>query len=720
MAFHTRRKFPRRPAAEFLFPDLQLQDDVRPGEHHEAAGSHPPTQIVDNPGLRAGLLPSFPDISEATVGDSSPCRDSTWLITPAVNHHSGWSAIATPRYQRVHVWPGMHNATADDHISNVLPANPAQLLSTLCISDAPSQGMGSDRDGLDVDPIYGSPLTDTHKDFPSTRFLYLHPGQAGDPIRCSLKTGLVDGKTVYKALSYHWAGQDADDPIFIGASAIFIGETLKAFLSAVRHEQDDCILWIDALCINQANDQEKAYQVAAMSNIYRSAESVIVWLGEASPDSRLAFDLLERLADLWPKRQPAPEPTSYPDLSSSIARMKPPSNVEWAALGNLWARPYWTRVWVVQELSLASMSSVFMCGPDVLSLPTVAMAEAAIYQCRTDLPRSAIHDAVLYVPDLLWLSREARAKCFRMDLQEILELTVLFSASEPRDRIFALLGIADAESDARTLEPRYSRGYSLALACVDVCRFLLESCQSLDFLCRHRLTFPEHQTSWIPDYSCIGNGPPGPYTHASTYNADGGLEARASISEDGRTLQADGFIVDTVRTVQGPFVSISSADLYDVLVSIETAISTRLDSGSFPGPMPNSPCPTGTKQERVTELMSKAFGFQGTDREEWRQEYLQYMKSHCSWRKPRSKRPSIFIQRTTTSLKNCCFFSTEKGQFGIGAAGTRAGDLTCILYGSSMCQVLRRGEFYMHVGPAIVAGIMDGELGQRGRTFVIT
>lgn len=600
---------------------------------------------------------------------------------------------------------------------------PTQILR----QSAQSQGRGSSpqqlsRMGQKAASIYDCSLVASDAGVAQTRYLYLHPGQPGDPISCSLKTSAVARSTVYKALSYHWGSGPTEKTISVGNMTVSVSQTLLEFLSNFRDEKEDRVLWIDAICINQADNEEKEYQVSIMDEIYKSAESVVIWLGEASESSHLAFQLLSRLANLWPKVPPAPDPTSYPDLSSSISKMELPSEAEWAALGDLWIRPYWTRVWVIQELSFANMSSVFMCGSDLLSVADVAMAETALYQCRTNLPGFALHKAIQYVPDLLWLSREARSKSFRMDLQDILELSVLFSASDPRDRIFALLGIADTRSGAHTLEAIYSPAYSLSAASIDACHYLLVSCKTLDFLCRHRLKRPlQDGGSWLPNYSCVGSGPPGPYTHARTYNACSRAQPEAWISEDSKILKADGFVIDTVVTVQGPFAGVSSSSLCDTLKEIKKTILQNLTSEIRLKDVSASSQAPEPEGERVIDIMSEALGLRDADRAEWKTDYVRYMESENEQKKGSVDVP-FFVQRTLASIKDCCFFSTAERRFGIGATGIETGDLVCTLYGSSMCQVLRelREEIYhRHIGAAVVTGCMDGEVQGVMQLFLI-
>jgi hypothetical protein len=107
----------------------------------------------------------------------------------------------------------------------------------------------------------------------------------------------------------------------------------------LQHPTDVETLWVDALCIDQANIKERNAQVAKMADIYRNARSVRVWLGEAEDFSELAFAFINRVVDV-------------PHLDQLV---KDGATVnKWHALTNTW----FSRRWVVQELALAQRSSI--------------------------------------------------------------------------------------------------------------------------------------------------------------------------------------------------------------------------------------------------------------------------------------------------------------------------------------------------------------------------
>lgn len=110
------------------------------------------------------------------------------------------------------------------------------------------------------------------------RVLRLRPGQWLDNISCHLKTVSLDAKPKFEALSYVWG--DPKDVVSIHLSDCTYGVTrdLEAALRRLRRKDSERIIWIDQLCINQEDVEEKSQQVALMQQIYRSCEGALFWL----------------------------------------------------------------------------------------------------------------------------------------------------------------------------------------------------------------------------------------------------------------------------------------------------------------------------------------------------------------------------------------------------------------------------------------------------------
>jgi hypothetical protein len=103
----------------------------------------------------------------------------------------------------------------------------------------------------------------------------------------------------YEALSYVWGGLNTTQSILIGEKHLDVTHNLHIALLRLRDTTFPRILWIDALCINQKDDEEKALQIQSMANIYGNAKRTIVWLGEEADGSSDAIEAI-RVAGLRP------------------------------------------------------------------------------------------------------------------------------------------------------------------------------------------------------------------------------------------------------------------------------------------------------------------------------------------------------------------------------------------------------------------------------------
>jgi hypothetical protein len=115
------------------------------------------------------------------------------------------------------------------------------------------------------------------------RLLKLSPATAvNDHIECELFCSDLDGPQTFEALSYTWGSVDNPVTISLHSTPTQITQNLAAALRHLRLPNEARILWVDALCINQADEDEKSLQVAQMRRVYTSpcTERVLVWLGE--------------------------------------------------------------------------------------------------------------------------------------------------------------------------------------------------------------------------------------------------------------------------------------------------------------------------------------------------------------------------------------------------------------------------------------------------------
>jgi hypothetical protein len=113
------------------------------------------------------------------------------------------------------------------------------------------------------------------------RLLDLLPGRWIDPISCSIRTVCLAEEPIYDALSYVWGNLQDTVPITVDEETFDATRTLTAALRRLRSSSDTRTLWVDAVCIKQDDKEEKAQQIRIMGQIYQSARTVQVFLGES-------------------------------------------------------------------------------------------------------------------------------------------------------------------------------------------------------------------------------------------------------------------------------------------------------------------------------------------------------------------------------------------------------------------------------------------------------
>lgn len=180
------------------------------------------------------------------------------------------------------------------------------------------------------------------------RLLRILPAPENTTIECEIITESF-GKLPYKAISYTWGAVEPlheQSRITLNGRSFPIRQNLLSFLQTARQQDiSKSWLWIDAICIDQTNIPERNSQVQFMDKIYEQAEEVIAWLGPAGDNSDWVVDVIRS--------------THESDRSvrcEAVRLLKEEKRLE-----ALMRRPYWRRVWVVQEL-LLSKQVRFLCG----------------------------------------------------------------------------------------------------------------------------------------------------------------------------------------------------------------------------------------------------------------------------------------------------------------------------------------------------------------------
>jgi Heterokaryon incompatibility protein (HET) len=151
------------------------------------------------------------------------------------------------------------------------------------------------KDELNVSELYKSfPLPPNSK---YIRLLEVHPDlcpEGSGPIKANLHVTDLEERPSFSALSYVWGNDVKPHTITCGAFTVEVTENCHSALQNLRKKLGKFTIWIDAICINQDNNSERAQQILLMERIYSGAEIVYVWLGEGNARSDRAIAYLAK------------------------------------------------------------------------------------------------------------------------------------------------------------------------------------------------------------------------------------------------------------------------------------------------------------------------------------------------------------------------------------------------------------------------------------------
>ncbi|EME40500.1 hypothetical protein DOTSEDRAFT_74160 [Dothistroma septosporum NZE10] len=340
-----------------------------------------------------------------------------------------------------------------------------------------------------------SPTTDLYAHHPLDRFdedirlLVLHAGREGDPIKTSLVVTRLSDPRSYESVSYVWGTTSQRVALAVSGRDIMIPINLMTALTYLRSEAQDRILWADAVCINQEDTEEKSHQVSLMRDIYATASRVVIWLGEASPDSSVGMEILRH----WSTAD------TFDDLEAPWL-VNPPGVVK-SGLFDVLRRPWWERYWVVQEGSVAR-EVLMLCGSHELVwqnncirpfnfIRAVKLAvlspqwqEAGLEEVEMDTLLGMLQMQLDSGPLSHVWSQRSKA----VDLLEIAYATRHRKTTDVRDRIFSLVGMVGHSDgvDADTVVPDYSLSAEEAYTqfSAAMTRQTRDLCRQLDWMVR--------------------------------------------------------------------------------------------------------------------------------------------------------------------------------------------------------------------------------------------
>jgi heterokaryon incompatibility protein (HET) len=456
------------------------------------------------------------------------------------------------------------------------------------------------------------------------RLVFLLPS-CDDNIKCDLKVFTKATCPSYEALSYVWGTLNERNPIECCGTTFHVTENLKSALLNLRLKEKTRILWIDAICIYQADVAERTEQVKRMADIYKSAVETIVWLGPSSDASDEAISHLNTYGTFAQEHGLLSKMTQFSTLAADDVERRSALKTDITdMLGSLIAiirqdlekfcrmsiawkqltsRSYWGRVWILQEYALATALTI-QCGASTIPFELFhgglhaiqfiksALLESFIQDIEESRARGDLFDPTLPMFSLIqqYAGREISGTAitvqglrshFRRSPIDSTLLRLLNNsfvertagATDPRDRIFAFLGIA-SDAEKLGIVADYSESNTYQDVFIATARAIATT-STVDILAfaQHRERSPFGLPSWVPDWTRPHESsehensdrgrPEGPilrpysqYPWKSTYNASAGAEpySRHPLLKalPATNFPLYGYTIDTIETVGPP------------------------------------------------------------------------------------------------------------------------------------------------------------------------
>lgn len=590
------------------------------------------------------------------------------------------------------------------------------------------------------------------------RILELFPGEPDDEIHCKLRNEPMhtdNGKEIhihYEAVSYTWGAPTPKRQIVCSGKAIYIRMNLFQALKHIRRKDRIRRIWVDAICINQFDIPERNQHVQRMDSVFAGADRVLVWLGEeSSEEGDGVLDVLPVWLALYPPHIDwyAAKIEWYTSSSTFSFSSKGLSKeaVEWLSyqqthlmhLLHIFARQWWTRKWVIQEVVQAK-EALIICGQEEISWAAISSyfnadqykfslwhdSLARIYDKHPDKAFvNHANDGIFHSRQLARIAANFHGPD-ALGLWNVMYETNDFKCTEPRDNLFSLLAIAaDVRSSAKIdlLQVDYSD--SIRKISINYCRWLLMH-DPYALICLRTVTGNNGCSRDVPSWT--SNIVPATWLRRPdlrrplsmlSYDA-GRLDSNPRptwtlISED-RILSIKGVITDTItKIISPPYVDITNLGwlhfgkghamwlrkCYDIVAS-QTANSER------------------TIDLMYIILTCGGEKTRGADVRDWQSPSVETCRRWLDvvLDEHSDSEPNVYADSELSAMTNSIVYAkfrqfcvTSESRFGWVPEATRVGDKICVLFGGKVPFAISdcgRGHYNL-MGEAYINGIMNGE-----------
>ncbi|KAN0121865.1 Heterokaryon incompatibility protein (HET) domain containing protein [Hyaloscypha variabilis] len=289
-----------------------------------------------------------------------------------------------------------------------------------------------------------------------------------DEITGGLFHASLDSPPPYETVSYVWGDASICENIqlrYISSrshpkhgtheesfTCVPVTTNLALLLRNLRHSVISRLLWIDAICINQYDNDEKGHQVQLMATIYKLGARSTVWLGEERAGSTNALHLVDNCVQMAHpaifigEAEDEQSNESYDSDDREEHQQEEPlylTRTECECLKSILDhRDIWFRIWILQEIIFAP-KPVLMCGSDVLPWDSLAAFLRVVRSAKSFFETKSVEHALLMDKQRRIFQAQGKRKITEGTLLSLLGSTESFRSSDERDKLYALLNITN-------------------------------------------------------------------------------------------------------------------------------------------------------------------------------------------------------------------------------------------------------------------------------------
>ncbi|KAK7909001.1 Heterokaryon incompatibility protein 6- OR allele [Apiospora marii] len=381
-----------------------------------------------------------------------------------------------------------------------------------------------------------------------------------DPIQFDFEYASMLDEQVegFDAISWCWGDTGAMEAknITVKGRNLAVSESAHDVLLELCIAQKKRRVWIDAVCINQADMDERSQQVAMMRSIYERSAMTLVWLGRDNGTAQKSMQMIMEVAN-WRQIRFGNAQRYGEFWDESTADPFPP-NIDWDAVGAFFSAAWFTRLWVIQEVVLSTHVHVFwgkyqMCWRHLVQ--------------TTHYITHSVSDENLEPGSRVGLSNTVMIGKIQDEKSHPLFVLVSnprLGATDPKDRVFALYGLLKEDLLDETqvaLRKSFSPDYSLPLVEIDTNATKAAMCSAagLYLLLQAQCLVPRHGwdhsdtgfPSWVPRYHFVQDAARGSYKPLSSlierYSKHDVMKVDTDTPQN--ILRIAGVVVDTVSGV---------------------------------------------------------------------------------------------------------------------------------------------------------------------------